>query len=236
MRAAAGVHVDKADRLVLIINNGDGSVIVRMVRDGGGVIGLGDEAAQVAVRSAPRVGIAGDVIVPVLGGVYVLMAQGDLIARARSKRTAQVRKVVYIVGGEAALIIEQVHDAGVRRDRQVLRIADGDAEDFGEHTADRDAVADDSDGAVRVIRGDLSERFGRSARHLCIGLRAVKREAVRFKYELMQLFRAPVFKVPEKFCLPRPHMYLAQTCVKLHRDAVPARYRRGGHARAVKVA
>lgn len=51
---------------------------------------------------------------------------------------------------------------------------DGDAKDFGEHTADRDAVADDSDGAVRVIRGDLSERFGRSARHLCIGLRAVQ--------------------------------------------------------------
>ena len=102
--------------------------------------------------------------------------------------------------------------------------------------ARRIIVADDGDGAVRVIRGDLSERFGRTARHLCIGLRAVKREAVRFKYELMQLFRALIFKVPEELRLPRPHMYLAQTCVKLHRDAVPARYRRGGHACAVKVA
>ena len=97
-------------------------------------------------------------------------------------------------------------------------------------------MADGGYSAVRVIRGDLSERFGRTARHLSVGLRAVKREAVRFEYKFVQLFGTPVFEVPEELRLPRPHVYLAQTRVKLHRDAVPARYRRGGHACAVKVA
>ena len=113
VRTAAGVHVDKADRLILVIDNRDSSVIVRMVCDGCGIIGLGDKAAQAAVRGAPRVGIAGDVIVPVLGGVYVLMAQRNLVSRARRQLRRQMGVIVYIISGEAAVVIKQVCNAGV---------------------------------------------------------------------------------------------------------------------------